>query len=177
MKAGRTKALALGALGAALLPGAAWAGYAALQWLRYPPGPCLPREETPLAPFLPEPEVEGRVAVWIAAPPTAVMAVLRSLELQKLPAIRALFALRARLMGGGTARRPAGEGPFVVRMQQLGWRLLSEDPERYVVFGTVTESWKADVAFRPLAPAGFVAFAEPGYVKIAWTFRAEPSGC
>ena len=40
--------------------------------------------------------------------------------------------------------------------------------------GAVTQPWEANVVFRPLPPAEFVAFDEPDYVKIAWTLRADP---
>jgi hypothetical protein len=30
--------------------------------------------------------------------------------------------------------------------------------------------------FRPLPPEEFASFSEPGYVKIAWTIRADPLG-
>jgi hypothetical protein len=32
----------------------------------------------------------------------------------------------------------------------------------------------ANPVFRPLPPAEFAAFHEPGYAKIAWTLRADP---
>jgi hypothetical protein len=40
--------------------------------------------------------------------------------------------------------------------------------------GAVTQPWLADVVFRPLPPEQFSRFDEPGYVKIAWTLRADP---
>ena len=39
--------------------------------------------------------------------------------------------------------------------------------------GAVTQPWRADVVFRSLPPHEFVEFDEPGYVKIAWTLRAD----
>jgi hypothetical protein len=45
-----------------------------------------------------------------------------------------------------------------------------------LVMGAVTQPWRADVAFRALPPEEFAAFSEPGYVKIAWTLRADPIG-
>jgi hypothetical protein len=42
--------------------------------------------------------------------------------------------------------------------------------------GAVTQPWQANVVFRPLPPAEFAAFNKPGYVKIAWTLRADPDG-
>jgi hypothetical protein len=40
----------------------------------------------------------------------------------------------------------------------------------------VTQPWLADVVFRPLEPDEFAGFREPGYVRIAWTLRADPAG-
>ena len=42
--------------------------------------------------------------------------------------------------------------------------------------GAVTQPWLADVVFRALSPEMFREFREPGYVKIAWTLRADPGG-
>ena len=55
-------------------------------------------------------------------------------------------------------------------------RVLAEDPGREIVLGGVTQSWRADVVFRGLEPSAFAAFSEPGYVKVAWTLRADPIG-
>jgi hypothetical protein len=38
----------------------------------------------------------------------------------------------------------------------------------------VTRPWEANVSFRALPSQEFAAFNEPGYVKIAWTLRADP---
>jgi hypothetical protein len=56
----------------------------------------------------------------------------------------------------------------------LGWAVLAEDPGKEIVVGAVTKPWQADVTFRPLPPEEFATFAEPDYVKIAWTLRADP---
>lgn len=42
--------------------------------------------------------------------------------------------------------------------------------------GAVTQPWKADVVFRARPPDECVTYEEPGYVKIAWTLRADPLG-
>jgi len=49
-------------------------------------------------------------------------------------------------------------------------------PDREIVVGAVTKPWEADVTFRGLPPEEFAAFHEPGFVKIAWTLRADPVG-
>jgi hypothetical protein len=55
-----------------------------------------------------------------------------------------------------------------------GWGVLAEMPGREIVFGAVTQPWLTNPVFRALAPGEFEAFHEPGYVKIAWTLRADP---
>ena len=40
--------------------------------------------------------------------------------------------------------------------------------------GAVTQPWAANVVFRALEPEEFASFHDPGYVKIAWTLRADP---
>ena len=42
--------------------------------------------------------------------------------------------------------------------------------------GAVTQPWEANVVFRSLPTDKFVAFNEPGWVKIVWTLRADPLG-
>ena len=42
--------------------------------------------------------------------------------------------------------------------------------------GAITQPWHANVVFRPLPPDEFAAFAEPDYVKIVWTLRADIAG-
>ncbi len=49
-------------------------------------------------------------------------------------------------------------------------------PDREIVLGAITRPWEADVTFRGLPPAAFASFWEPGYVKIAWTLRADATG-
>jgi hypothetical protein len=66
--------------------------------------------------------------------------------------------------------------PLLKQMKALGWGVLAEIPGREIVLGAVTQAWKANVAFRALPPHEFAAFHEPGYVKIAWTLRADPAG-
>jgi hypothetical protein len=51
-------------------------------------------------------------------------------------------------------------------------------PERGLkpVVGAVTKPWEANPVFRSLPPDEFTCFNEPGYVKIAWTLRADSIG-
>jgi len=67
--------------------------------------------------------------------------------------------------------RPTG---LFALTQSLGWRVLAEVPGREVVMGAATRPWEANVTFRGVPPDEFAAFDEAGYVKIAWTLRADP---
>ncbi|HET9993713.1 MAG TPA: hypothetical protein VFQ65_34485 [Kofleriaceae bacterium] len=57
-------------------------------------------------------------------------------------------------------------------MKSIGWGVLADTPHE-IVMGGVTRPWEANPVFRAIAPTEFAAFAEPGYVKIAWTLRAD----
>ncbi len=52
--------------------------------------------------------------------------------------------------------------------------MLAEVPGREIVVGAVTRPWEANVTFRSVPADEFATFAEPDYVKIAWTLRADP---
>jgi hypothetical protein len=72
-----------------------------------------------------------------------------------------------------TTARPRG---LLAWAKSLGWGVLAEAPGREVVMGAVTQPWVADVVFRPLSPEAFTTFNDPGFVKIAWTLRADAAG-
>ena len=55
----------------------------------------------------------------------------------------------------------------------IGWGVLA-DQGHEIVLGAVTRPWEPNPVFRDLLPREFAGFAEPGYVKIAFTLRADP---
>jgi hypothetical protein len=124
--------------------------------------------------FIPHPDIRKRHQIRIRAPAAFVLHWARELDIQSIPFVRALFLLRARLLGAKVSpRRPAG---LVAEMVSLGWGCLAEQPERFFVAGAVCQPWQANVTFRSIAPEQFAGFAEPDLVKIAWTLEAEPLG-
>lgn len=125
--------------------------------------------------FMPVADVTERHEALVHAPAEIVMDVARNLDMQAIPAIRAIFWLRGKLLGAtrGPERRSQG---LVAETVGLGWGVLAERPGRELVMGAVAQPWKADVKFTPLAPDRFAAFAEPDLVKIVWTLEAEPLG-
>lgn len=164
--------------GALTLAGTAYAAYGAGAWARYG-RPAAPRHaaerDTLLDSVMPEYEVVERESLAIRAPADVAWQALREQDLTGSPVVRALFALRARLLRGG-ASETALPRQLVPALAEIGWGLLGEVAGRELVFGAVTKPWQADPEFRGLGPNAFLAFREPGYVKIAFTLRVDPAG-
>jgi len=148
--------------------------YVAATWRRYGRAAARPAApSSPLDRFMPAPEVAERHEVVVAAPAELTMAAARELDIFRSPLVSAVFTLRtlpARLRGA-PARRPAS---LLTETVALGWRVLAEEPGRWIVVGAVTQPWRADVTFRGLPPEEFAGFAEPRYAKIVWTLEAIP---
>ena len=123
--------------------------------------------------FIPEPEVVEHHQIAIDAPADVVIAAAKELELLKSPVIRAIFRARELALGGEPDRRPHPTR-LIDQMQSIGWGVLSERAGREIAFGAVTQPWEATPVFRPIPAEQFRDFSEPGFVKIAWTLRADP---
>jgi hypothetical protein len=150
----------------------AWAALAYVQYGRVPPRSPDEHDEL-LDRVMPAYDVYEHHQIRIAAPHPIVFAAACEQDLLDLPLVRAIFDARALVMGGtpDTVERPRGVLPATL---SLGWRVLAEVADREVVVGAVTRPWEADVVFRGLPSDQFAAFAEPAYVKIVWTLRADP---
>ena len=163
-----------GAIGCAT---AAYATYVGVTWARYGrPQPGHPEEADALLDrFMPDYEVAERQHIHVDAPADITFTAACEADLMDSTITRALFRTREVILGSqpDTARRPRGLLAFT---KSIGWGVLADVPDREIVMGAVTQPWNANVVFRPLPPDQFVAFNEPGYVKIAWTLRADPLG-
>jgi hypothetical protein len=158
---------------AAGLSAGAYAAYVSLTWLRY--GRSEPRdgEADPLLDrFMPHYEAVEKHHVHVRAPAHVTLAAARDQDLTQSLAIRAIFQARAVILGASPDTRTKPRG-LLADMLSLGWGILADEPDREVVVGAVTRPWEANVTFRPLPPRAFRGVAEPGYVKIAWTLRAD----
>jgi hypothetical protein len=154
---------------------ALYGAYAAIAWYRYgDTPPAKPDEQHPLLDrFMPTYEIVERHGIRVRAPAPVTLAVAREVDLQASPVVRTIIRARELILGATPDNRIRPRG-LLNEVQSLGWGVLADVPEREVVVGAVTKPWEANVTFRALPPAQFAAFNEPGYVKIAWTIRAEP---
>jgi hypothetical protein len=166
------------ARGMALGAGAAGLGYAGLvAWHRSRYGKvnhaAEPNRDNLLDRFLPAPEVKEHHQIAIDAPAATVFAAAKEIRLLDSRLVRALIYARERVLGGTPDQR-VHPAPLIPQMQSIGWVVLGERADREIVLGAATMPWHANPIFRSVAGAEFLAFHDPGYVKIAWSLRVEP---
>jgi hypothetical protein len=125
--------------------------------------------------FIPEYDVAERHQVRVAAPPDRAFAAAMKQDLMRPALVRAIVRAREVMLGASHPAPPRSHG-LVPDLESLGWGVLADERGREVVMGAATRPWEPSPVFRALAPAAFHAFAEPGYVKIAWSVRADPAG-
>jgi len=155
---------------------AAYLTYVAVTWVRYgnPPSPKPEEADVLLDRFMPVYEVAERHHIWVKAPPEITFAAACEADLMRSPIIRAIF--RARELVLGSERAETEHRSVLAFTKAIGWSVLAEVLDTEIIMGAVTEPWNPNVVFHPVTPDQFAAFNEPGYVKIAWTLRADPSG-
>jgi hypothetical protein len=162
-------------LGVAASVGLAYGFYAGVTWLRYGrPRSATNVETDPLLDrFLPGYEVVERHSTFVHAPAGVTLAAACDMDFEDFRSVRAIFKAREFLL---RAQPPGNELPrgLLAKAKALGWGVLAEVPGREIVMGAVTQPWVANVEFRVCAPEEFASFQDPGYVKIAWTLRADP---
>jgi hypothetical protein len=155
---------------------ASYATYVAVTWYRYGhvAQPADPADgHSLLDRVIPMYEVVERHHVRVAAPAETTFSAACNMNLHQSAIVRAIFKGRELILGGKPEERSAPLG-LVAQAKMWGWGVLAEDPGREIIFGGVTQPWLANPVFRALAPDDFKTFEEPGYVKIAWTLRADP---
>ena len=153
----------------------AYAAYAAITWHRY--GRIAPaggdERDDLLDRFMPTYDIVERHRIGVAAAAGVTLAAAREQDLFESPLVRGIFRAREIVLGTVPDRRPRPRG-LIATVQALGWGILAEAPGRELVVGAVTRPWEPNVTFRALPPEEFAAFSQPGFVKIAWTLRADP---
>ena len=125
--------------------------------------------------FIPAPEVVEHHHIAIDAPAEVVLDAAKAMRLLDAPLVRSIFKARELVLGGKPDTRVHPQALFE-QMQSIGWVVLAERPGRELVMGAATIPWHANPVFRSVPAGEFEAFREPGYVKIAWSLRAEPAG-
>jgi hypothetical protein len=125
--------------------------------------------------FVPNPDVRERHEITIKAPAGLVLEIARNFDMQSIPMVRAIFWLRAKLLGGRISDVRSATG-LLDEMVRLGWKCLAEEPGHLLVAGAVCQPWSTDVIFSPIAAEQFADYSGPDQVKIVWTLEAEALG-
>jgi hypothetical protein len=128
-----------------------------------------------IAHFIPTVDVRLVHEIIVHAPAALVFDVAEHFEMDSIPFVRAMFWLRAKILGARYERERMQKG-LVEAMLGLGWVMLTCTPGRELVMGSVTQPWVGEVKFRAVPAESFASFSQPGLVKIAWTLEAEPLG-
>lgn len=163
--------------GGIALGAASYAVYVASTWSRYgKPNTTSKNPDSLLDTFMPEYEVVERRQIDVDAPADATFDLACRSNLGESAIISALFAMREVIFGQPTNMPVLPDDGLVEKMKAIGWTVLTEVPGREIIFGTATQPWKRDIGFRAIPSHQFATFAEPGYVKIAWTVRVDPIG-
>ncbi|QGM47202.1 hypothetical protein [Methylocystis heyeri] len=119
--------------------------------------------------FLPRRQFRERHEALVAAPPSAILAVVPGLSAADDPVIRSLIAIReapARWMGQAPTQ-PFGLHRFT---------LLGQN-EREISFGLCGRFWRADYGLFPIPDgASFIGFAQPGVPKLLMSFAVQDIG-
>jgi len=121
-------------------------------------------------------DVTERHETLVHAPAGVVFDVAQNFDLQSIPLVRAIFWLRALVLGAAKPPAHLFARGLVAETTATGWGVLAERPGRELVVGSVTQPWQGDVIFTRVEPDHFAAYSEPDMVKIVWTLEAEPLG-
>jgi hypothetical protein len=156
------------------LVGASYATHVASTWLRNG-RPWRARGEAAdplLDSLMPEYDVCERHQIAVDAPADVTLAAAREIDLNDSVIVRAIFKGRELIMRSKAEVSPRPRGMFE-GMKAIGWGVLAESAHE-IVMGSVTRPWEPDPVFRPVPPDELAGFAEPDFVKIVWTLRADP---
>lgn len=164
------------AVGGAAAAALGYAAFAGVKWVRYGHASraTRPDEQDPLLDrFMPIYDIAERHHIRVLAPPDVTLAAARDLNIEASAVVRSLFKARELVMGATPAEAPLPSGLLAAALS-LGWGILADEVDREIVLGAATKPWEPNPVFRDLLPRDFRPFAEPGFVKIAWTLRADP---
>ena len=159
---------------AALTMGAVYLAYFGAMWLRYGTVNRTRLHDPMLDSIMPNYEVGVRHGVAINAPADLTFDVIKNTDFERSPIVRAIFRAREILLRARSAEQPV-YGAFIEEITALGWTILAEEEGHEIVLGTVTQPWQPNPVFRSLPSSEFVRFKDPGFAKIAFTLRVDPT--
>jgi len=125
--------------------------------------------------YIPKPDIRERHQTKVRAPADVVYREAMEFDFESLVLVRTILRGREILMRTPPAP-PAPRMGLAAKTRAMGWGLLEEQRGRVYVSGARCQPWLPEVVFTPIEPKQFASFAEPGFVKIAWTIETSPLG-
>ena len=124
---------------------------------------------------LPEWHVRERHSVRIAVAPADALAAARAVTANEVPVLLVLMGLRS--LPAAIARRSRRRvgAPLLDDFRRMGFAPLADSPEE-LAYGGVGRFWQPSGGLLRVPAGEFAGFAEPGYAKAGFDFRAEPDG-
>lgn len=99
-------------------------------------------------------------------------------NLASSPVVNGLIAVRTlpdRVLGHQHDSRQLSVDDIDSTPERPGFRLLVDEPPHEFAVGAIGQVWQPRIPFVHLADAeAFVAFADPGWIKVAWGIRCTP---
>jgi len=129
---------------------------------------------SPVAAFIPVPDVQDTHAIEIHAPSDLVFEVAKGVDMRESAVVATIFRIHGFIMRDRT--RPRRARGLVSETLSLGWGVLSYVPRQTIVLGAAARPWARDVTFSAIEPGSFKAFDESDLVKIVWSLEVEPRG-
>jgi hypothetical protein len=125
--------------------------------------------------YMPTFDIREHHQLTVRARAEEAYAAMRRVDFSRSRLVRAIFGIRT--LPGYFRGQPWGtpKGAFVDQALAMGWVILEESLGHEFVAGAVTQPWAPIVRFVGVPTQDFLAFAEPGFVKIVWGFSAQPS--
>lgn len=127
--------------------------------------------------LIPDPALVEIDRAELAVDSTRAWQAVRELDLAQSAFVRILFGIRT------LPDRLAGDvAPLRLRLDDLtstpekpGFQVLAEDAPHEVAAGAIGKVWRPIIPFVHVPDAtAFAAFAQDGYVKVAWALRVIP---
>ena len=161
--------------GLVLAPALGWGAYAAVTWLRFGRRNARAASDPLMQRHMPRYDIVEVHRTSVRAPASVTFDAARAVDLHRSGVVHAIFRGRELMLRATPPARPR-DLPLVTELLSIGWGVLEEVPGRQLVFGAVTQPWRADVVFRALPPRDFASFDSAGYVKIVVTLAADSVG-
>lgn len=139
---------------------------------------CSAAPMTALDQVLPTPRKLELSSVDLALPPERAWHLVRHEDLARSALVKALFALRTlpSRFTGTVEKVELRLDAIASSAEHPGFQILIDDA-REVVVGAIGKVWQLDIPFVHVEDAtAYAAFAEPGWVKVAWALRVSPWG-